>query len=241
MSRQLDILAGAGSNAFSEAISAAILAIAAFATAWCAYQATLWSGTQVAETTYSDHSARAASETQVTGNQEFQYDATMFYAYLDARTSNRDRFATFIYERFRPMLKAAVDDWLAQPRDSGQDPLMLPEYKIDDWAKAAELRKQASDHMTAARHANGVADNYVFGTVLFAAVSLLGGAAPKFAARRLRQALTVLVVLTVVGSLAFVLSLPVGHREPTSRPSAFVIPSSAPTRIRTGESTIRPF
>jgi hypothetical protein len=203
---------------FSQSVSAFVLAVSAFATAWSAYQASLWSGTQAQEMAFSNHVAREATEAQLTGNQAVQFDASMFGAYLDAMTSNRPQFAAFLHERLRPGLKESVDAWMAAgPNESAPGPMKMPSYRVDEWAKASALREQANAHMTASLRANAISDNYVFGTLLFAVASLLGGAGPKLASRAMRRAFLVLVALVCAGSLVWVLRLPAGHREPIDR------------------------
>ncbi|HEX4448872.1 MAG TPA: hypothetical protein VH044_19160 [Polyangiaceae bacterium] len=203
---------------FSQTVSAFVLAVSAFATAWSAYQASLWSGTQAQEMAFSNHTAREATEAQLTGNQAVQFDASLFASYLDALTSNRPQFAAFLHERLRPGLKESVDAWLAAgPNESAPGPMKMPAYHVDEWVKADGLRKDSSEHMTASLRANRISDNYVFGTLLFAVASLLGGAGPKLGSRFMRRAFLALVALVCAGSLVWVLRLPVGHRDPVDR------------------------
>jgi hypothetical protein len=206
-----------GSEGWSATVAALVLAISAFATTWCAYQASLWSGVRTDRALHAGTTSLAAQDAQAQGNQLYELDASMFGAYLDAKTSNRDRLASFVLDRFRPSMRAAVDAWLAtepfESAGSSSGPFKMPQYGVVEWSKAAALRKEASEHTQEALRANSVNDDYVFGTVLFAAVSLITGAASGLATRLMRRILLAFGVFALASCLVWALSRPVAHRE----------------------------
>src|SRR5215475_2408432 len=69
-----------------ELTCAVVLALATVASAWCAFQATLWGGVQTFRLEASAKAGREASKNSVTGMQIRAFDATMFLHYLEART-----------------------------------------------------------------------------------------------------------------------------------------------------------
>jgi hypothetical protein len=217
-----------GSERWAATAAALVLAISAFATTWCAYQASLWSGARTDRALHAGTTSLAAQDAQAQGNQLYELDASMFGAYLDAKTSNRERLASFVLDRFRPEMRAAVDAWLAtEPFESAggsSGPFTMPQYGVAEWSKAAALRKEASDHTQEALRANSVNDDYVFGTVLFAAVSLITGAASGLATRVMRWTVLLFGVFALAGCLVWVLSQPIARRE--SAPKRNVVSDS---------------
>jgi hypothetical protein len=89
----------------------------------------------------------------------------------------------FLYERFRPEFRTAVDAWLAtrplaNPQ-AAQTPFALPNYKLADSQRAADLEQQADAFAASARLANERGDNYVLMTIVFASVLVLLGIGSK--------------------------------------------------------------
>ena len=109
----------------------------------------------------------------------------------------------FIYERFRPEFKTAVEAWLAmRPLTNPQaapTPFELPEYQLADRDRAAELEAQADAFSSTARDANDRGDQYVLMTILFASVLVLlsiGSKMDTFRARTFLFATATLILLT---------------------------------------------
>ena len=112
----------------------------------------------------------------------------------------------FLYERFRPEFRVAVDAWLAEsPRSAGAPPtpFAMEEYRLEATEVAAQLERDAEGYADAARRANQRSDNYVLMTIMFATVLFFAGISSKMDTFRARLFLlvagsSVLVVAAVV-------------------------------------------
>ena len=197
-----------------------LLGIAAAATAWCAYEAQLWTSTQTVEEQTWIQKSRDATEAQLQGNQRHELDVAQFAAYLQARANAHDKLERFLYAHFSATAKPAVDAWLAtrpfESADAPEGPFTMPQYQIPEWIDAARLRRDSAVHLNASQHANAIADDYMFGVVLLAAVSLFSGLAPKLGARRTRRTIVAIAACLLAGSLLWVFTRPVEVRRPPS-------------------------
>src|SRR5262249_58732961 len=95
-----------------EVICALVLALATMASAWCAYQATLWGGVQTFRLAAAGKAGRDNVKNSIEGMQARSFDATMFIHYMEARSQGRKELEELLYQRFRPEMKHAVDAWL---------------------------------------------------------------------------------------------------------------------------------
>ena len=111
-------------------------------------------------------------------------DVTMFLQFIGAIAAGRTEEQTFIYQRFRPEMRRAVDAWLAtKPRKNPaapSSPFVMPQYHSLTGEEAARLDALAASSFQTATKANERGDAYVRLTVIFAAVSFLGGISTKF-------------------------------------------------------------
>jgi hypothetical protein len=114
----------------------------------------------------------------------------MFINYMEAKHTGNERHEKFLFNRFRPEMKKAVDAWLKtdpfNSPEAPQGPFKMAEYTQQE----LELAKQHDERFTmehaAAVQANRNGDTYVLLTVLFATVLFFGGIAGTVDSRRLR-------------------------------------------------------
>src|SRR5438876_10407981 len=117
------------------------------------------------------------------------------------------RFEDFLYQRFRPEMRKALDAWLkTDPLHNPHAPLtpfQMAEYVQPELLEAQRQQREAGKMEATARQANQFSDQYVLLTVLFATVLFFGGISGTFRSRRLQLtafAIAVLLfVVTVVG------------------------------------------
>ena len=200
------------SNDRSELLAAILMALVVVATAWSAYQSTLWGGIQ----TFTLREVTSYSMLVVTNTlQQGQYsiaDTLMFMEYIDALYKNDQKLSEFYYERFRPDFKPAVDAWLEtkpfENPDAPPHPFVMLEYKKTFSEEAEKYANQSAIKLQEAEQANQNSDNYVLMTVIYAGILFVGGIFSRFHERR-RSAL--LVVGWCIFSIAtfFLLSMPV--------------------------------
>jgi len=213
-----------------ELLEAILLAIAAILTAWSAFEATKWGGVQA-----DNYSRAGAARTEAVGastraGQLSTIDVDTFTSWLaalgaderaDAESGLTDDGYTpvpgtesaFLYERFRPEFRTAFDAWLVtSPRTNPTappTPFAMPEYRLEEAARAAALEEQAEDSAAVARRANQRGDNYVLMTIMFALVIVLVGIGTKMDTVRARTFLFALATLALVAATVVVLTFPI--------------------------------
>ena len=194
-----------------ELLSALLLALATISAAWCAYQATRWSGVQA--NAYA--TAAAARQESVRASSRFfalvNIDVSVFLTYVEARRAQDEKLAAFWEERFRPEFKPAFEAWLATVPEGEVPPgtpFAMPEYAPADKTQAEELERQAEESAAEAREANQVGDNFVLLAVLFASVLFFAGVGTKFKGYRVRVVMVGFATVFFTVALFFVFSLP---------------------------------
>lgn len=196
----------------SEIFSAILIALATVATAWCAYQATLWGGIQTFRLSEAGAAGREGASLWLEAQQERALDAAIFMEYLAALTQKNDRLVEF-YSRRIPDFKVALDAWLAtnpfENPNAPAHPFVMPQYSRPEEAQAEARQQVAADRMAEAREANRISDAYVLNTVLMALVLFFSGIATKFAIARIRVSVLASGALILAAGLARVASLPI--------------------------------
>lgn len=197
---------------FMELATTIIIALATISSAWCAYQATRWSGIQIFQLSTVNALERKSSENTVRAGQTRMMDAMLFIEYLKGKQRHKDSLADFFYNRFRPELKRAVDAWLAtKPFQNPQAPLhpfVTEEYRLEPEQEAKRLREESSQKYEEARQANQNSDGYIMLTVLFASVMFFGGVSTQFKNRSFRIAMLVIGALILCAALGVLITYP---------------------------------
>lgn len=213
-----------------ELIATIIMALAAIATAWCAFQATKWSGIQAIE--FSSANGARVESTRADGlaNTQRSVDVGVFTSWLDAVAAEIESgtippvsetgyqpqegtLSAFYYERMRPEFRVALDAWLEtdplNDPDAPATPFQMAEYRQEAAIEADVLLDESADHRQAALDANQNGDNYVLTTVGFALVIFFGGVSSKLEARRNRWIAIVLAVVLFSAGMVAAFSLPI--------------------------------
>jgi hypothetical protein len=202
-----------------------ILAVAAIGTAWAGYQSTKWGGTQ-ADAYASASAVRLEGSLKHTqAGQERIVDVVTFTQWLNALNNEilagttprpaagyvpqQGTVSGFLFERFRPEFRPAVDAWLAtQPflnAAAPASPFVMPAYRISADDVAQQLDERADQLAAKAREANQLGDNYVLTAVFFALVLFFAGTASR--ARSASTQMGLLVFGAVALSLIIVVML----------------------------------
>jgi hypothetical protein len=213
-----------------ELIATIIMALAAIATAWCAFQATKWSGIQAIE--FSNANAGRVESTRVDAqaNTQRAIDVDVFTSWLDAVATEIDSgeippvaesgyepadgtLSAFYYERMRDEFRPALDAWLeTEPLtnpDAAASPFEMEEYQLAAAQEADDLLAQSAVDRQDALDANQNGDNYVLATVGFALVIFFAGVSSKLVARRNRWITIGLAIVLFAGGMVAVVLLPV--------------------------------
>src|SRR5438477_7303588 len=85
-----------------EITCAVVLSLATMSSAWCAYQATLWSGVQTFRLDAAQKAGRESSAIHMEALQLRAFDASMFLSYVNAKNEGNERQEQFLFKRFRP-------------------------------------------------------------------------------------------------------------------------------------------
>src|SRR3954452_3207676 len=121
-----------------------LLSLATVGIAWSGYQAARWGGLQARSYAQASTARAQANRVSTLGGQERIQDLLNFNRWLEESTTNADsRLAALYVRRFRPEFRAAFDAWLAQDPLNNPDaiatPLLMPQYKLANFAKANRL------------------------------------------------------------------------------------------------------
>lgn len=138
-------------------------------------------------------------------------DVNLFLNYGNAVDDHQERKAEFIYRRLRPEMRSALDAWLrTDPQHNPKapnSPFAMPEYR--DWAREATTKYDAAAtaSFNGAITANRHSDNFMLLTVIFAAVSFLGGMSTKMRYPQ-HLAIVVLGTLALIYGIVRIAALP---------------------------------
>jgi hypothetical protein len=88
-------------------------------------------------------------------------------------------------------------------------PFAMPEYRVAEADRAADLDQQADASAAEARDANQRGDNYVLMTIMFALVIVLGGIGSKMDTFKARTLLLALAAVTLVTAAVVTFSFPI--------------------------------
>jgi hypothetical protein len=196
-----------------EFFSAVVLALATVATAWCAYQSTLWGGDELKFRSAANSATIKASQASNAALQQASLHANLFVQWATAYSEQNDLLTDFLYQRFPPALKTATDAWIAtQPLrnpEAPASPFAMPEYQLAEQQEAARWEEEASIQWAQAEDADQISDRYVLLTVIFASVLFFAGIAGKFQSRLIDLAMLALGLFVLLVGLMIALTFPI--------------------------------
>lgn len=209
-------------------VATIVMAIAALLTAWSAFQSDQWGDTMSFSL-----SEAAAARTESTRNstragQLSSVDVASFFAWMetaqrelaageidvsDGYVPDPDTLSGFLYARFRPEFRAAMDPWLAtRPfinSDAPPTPFAMPEYQIAQAAEAERLQQLADDKAAQARAADRNDDKYVLSTIIFAGIFLFAGLSTKMRSRTGQLMMLGFAVALLLTGAVFLITVPI--------------------------------
>lgn len=212
-----------------ELLEAILLALAAIFTAWSAFQATKWGGVQADNYSRAGAARTESVRASTRAGQLSVVDVNTFTSWLgalgaeeragldsglseDGYSARAGTESEFLYERFRPEFRTALDAWLATSPltnpSAPPTPFAMQEYRVADGERAAGLEQQAEELSAVARQANQRGDNYVLMTIMFALVLVLVGIGTKMDTVKARTFLFALATVSLVAAVVVVLTFP---------------------------------
>jgi len=141
------------------------------------------------------------------------FDASVGFSWMQAKHDGNERQEKFLFDRFRPEMKRAVEAWLkTDPFNNPEAPLgpfRMAEYVQPELADAKRQEELAAQEFNSAMQANQTADAYVLLTVLFASVLFFGGIAGTISTRRLQISIMTIALLLFVVTVVFLGTMPI--------------------------------
>jgi hypothetical protein len=189
-----------------------VLAVVAIATAWCGYQAALWTGHQ-AELYGQASKLRVEAEGAATyANQERLYNASTVVEWLKAEAQGNKKLSALFERRFLPEFRPAFEAWkktdpINNPNASA-GPQLMAEYRSSETEAAAKLGAQATEIFDEGTRARELSDQYVRATVMLATILLLIAISQRFKIRAVRLGLLLTAMFLLCFPVYHILTLP---------------------------------
>ena len=190
-----------------------LLAIAAVATAWAAYQSARWHSEQAGGQSASIAARVESTRTANVANRQAQIDVALFTQWVDAYARDEIELAAFYRKRFRAEFRPAFEAWVAtRPRTNPTAPLSpfaMPQYKLAATAQADRLEVQAAAFSQQVGSFIRRADNYSLAVVLFAASLFFAGMSTRLRSPTARMVILGVGYTLFLGSLIWIATFPV--------------------------------
>jgi hypothetical protein len=191
-----------------ELAATVLLAIAAVATSWAAYQSASWRGQQARSSSKSISTRVESTRAGDVANRQAQIDVALFTQWVDAYARDESELEGFYRKRFRPEFQPAFNAWVAtRPRknpDAPLSPFAMPQYKLAATAKADALEVQATALSQQAGDFVQRADNYSLAVVLFAASLFFAGISTRLRSPSTRMVILGLGYALFLGSMIWI-------------------------------------
>jgi hypothetical protein len=196
-----------------ELAATVLLAIAAVATAWAAYQSARWHGEQARAQSASIAARVESTRVANVANRQVQIDLALFTQWVDAYAHDEVKLTAFYRKRFRPEFRPAFGAWVAtKPRTNPAAPLSpfaMPQYKLAATARAGRKEAQAAAFSKRVGRFIQRADNYSLAVVLFAAALFFAAISTRLRATAPRMVVLALGYAMFLTSMIWIATFPV--------------------------------
>jgi hypothetical protein len=196
-----------------ELAATVLLAMAAVATAWAAYQSARWHGEQATAQSASIAARVESTRAANVANRQTQIDVALFTQWVDAFARDESELADFYRKRFRSEFVPAFDAWVAtKPRknpDAPLSPFALRQYKLVANAQADALEAKAGAFSKRVGRFIQRADNYSLAVVLFAASLFFAGISTRLRSPTMRMVILGMGYALFVGALVWLVTFPI--------------------------------
>jgi hypothetical protein len=196
-----------------EIFATALIAIAALATAWSGYQASLWDGIQSSDYTQASAARTNAAQKHTEANQHRLADLSVFENFIDASLTGDTELADFYRTRFSAEFEPAYEAWVALDPQTNPDapasPLAMPEYQPPQEQESTDLTARAEAKFAEGERANTYSDVYTASTLFFASALFFAAISERFDYRRARIALLAFACVGLIAGVAVALTQPV--------------------------------
>jgi hypothetical protein len=196
-----------------ELVATVLLAVAAVATAWAAYQSARWHGEQARSQSASIAARVESTRAANVANRQAQIDVALFTQWVDAYARTETELTDFYRKRFRPEFTPAFDAWVAtrplKNPDAPLSPFAMPQYKLAATAQSERLEVTAAAASKRVGTFIQRADDYSLAVVLFAASLFFAGISTRLHSSTPRIVVLGLGWTLFIGSVIWIATFPV--------------------------------
>jgi len=195
-----------------ELLSAVVMAAATVATAWSAYQSSLWNSKQTNHNAQSTAAVVRVGKLSNLAMQRTSIHVSLFVHWVSAINQGDRRTADFLFARFPEPLSTASGAWratspLTNP-EAPASPFDMPEYVLAEKIEADHWENIARSELAAAEYSNEMATRYLLFTIIYASVLFFAGISGKFRWQAIDVAVLMLGALTLLTGVAVMLGSP---------------------------------
>jgi hypothetical protein len=185
-----------------EVLLAVLLGIAAVATAFAAFKASLIGDEVISNYNQGIRKVDEASQLYNEGNQYLAQDQAVFLEYVKANQVGDTDLADYIRETLMSEeLYNGIGWWEETPDATTPFVPENPDYYLPQFDQAIALDEEVDEHFTLAADADEESDRFEFATVLLAAVLFFLGMASVVRSSRQRRTFLVMGAVVLLASL----------------------------------------
>ena len=193
-------------------LSAMVMAAATVATAYSAYQSSLWSGQETKNKARSTTAVIRVGKLSNLALQRTSVHVNLFVHWVSAVNKGDSRTADFLVVRFPEPLKAAVDAWRAtspfENPEAPASPFDMPQYVLPERIEADRWERISQDESVAAEHAAEMSNRYLLFTIIYASVLFFAGISGKFRWHAIDVTVLALGAVTLLGGIVIMITSP---------------------------------
>jgi hypothetical protein len=209
-------------------IATIVMAVAALATAWSAFQSDQWGDTMSFSLAQASAARTEATRSYTRAGQLAALDVSTFLAWVEQVSTevkageidvssgyepDPTTISGFLYLRFRPEFKTAMDAWIAThpfiTPDAPPTPFVMPQYRVAENDEADRLQDVAEEKFAAAQAADANDDKYVLSAIIFAGLFLFAGLSTKMRSRLGQNLMLGFALVLLIGGTVFILTVPI--------------------------------
>jgi hypothetical protein len=209
-------------------VATIVMAFAALATAWSAFQSDQWGDTMSFSLNEAGAARTESTRSFTRAGQLSSIDVATFLAWVEAVQQESaagdidttdgyqpdpDTLSGFLYARFRPEFRTAMEAWLAtRPLlnpDAPPTPFAMEEYQVAEEIEAQRLLEEAQAKAALAHSADDNDDKYVISTIIFAGIFLFAGLSTKMRSRQGQFLMLGFSILLLLFGVVFLLTVPI--------------------------------
>ena len=195
-----------------ETLATVLMAVATVATAWCAYQSTVWASEQEFALHEADMLSREVVELRNKGLLTRQVDVDVFLTWGRAYTTGDSVLKKYLESTMEPPMRAALEAWVAlRPAinlDAPRHPFRMEQYWVQAERDADSVDVVYQEAFRKASDSNSHSEHYVLLTVILASVLFFGGITSNIDSIKTKTAMVIGSSILLISSVIWMLTFP---------------------------------